>query len=82
MVFPHHLFAMLNPNNMNRECVGFVIGELTFSSIGICQIILMVVDLFEMEKNNKDLIREKVHALLSIWQSTLNDAMENLYFKM
>lgn len=81
MAFPHHLFAMLNPNNMNRECVGFVIGELTFSSIGICQIILMVVDLFEMKKI-KDLIREKVHALLSIWQSTLNVVMENLYCKM
>lgn len=38
---------------MNRECVGFVIGELTFSSIGICQIILMVVDLFEMKKKLK-----------------------------
>lgn len=53
MAFPHHLFAMLNPNNMNRECVGFVIEELTFSSIGICQIILMVVDLFEMKKKLK-----------------------------
>lgn len=82
MAFPHHLFAMLNPNNMNRECAGFVIGELTFSSIGICQIILMVVDLFEMKKKIKDLIREKVHALLSIWQSTLNVAMENLYCKL
>lgn len=81
MAFPHHLFAMLNPNNMNRECVGFVIGELTFSSIGICQIILMVMDLFEIKKI-KDLIQEKVHALLSIWQSTLNVAIENLYCKM
>lgn len=79
MAFPHHLFAMLNPNNMNRECVGFVIGELTFSSIGICQIILMVVDLFEMKKKIKDLIREKVH--LSLLHSTLNVAMENLYCK-
>lgn len=81
MAFPHHLFTMLNPNNMNRECVGFVIGELTFSSIGICQIILMVMDLFEIKKI-KDLIQEKVHALLSIWQSTLNVAIENLYCKM
>lgn len=81
MAFPHHLFAMLNPNNMNRECVGFVIGELTFSSIGICQIILMVMDLFEIKKIN-DLIQEKVHAFLSIWQSTLNVAIENLYCKM
>lgn len=72
---------MLNPNNMNRECVGFVIGELTFSSIGICQIILMVVDLFEMKKKIKDLIREKVHLHLSLLHSTLNVAMENLYCK-
>lgn len=52
MAFPHHLFAMINPNNMNKECAGFVIGELTFSSIRICQIILMVVDWFEMKKKN------------------------------
>lgn len=53
MAFSHHLFAMPNPNNMNRECVGFVIGELAFSSIAICQIILMVVDMFEMKKEMK-----------------------------
>lgn len=82
MAFSHHLFTMINPNNVNRECVGFVIGELTFSNIGICQIILMVVDLFEIKKQIKDLVREKVHALLSIWQSTLNVAMENLHCKM
>lgn len=52
MAFPHHLFAMLNPNNMNMKYAGFLIGDLTFSSIGICQIIHMVVDLFEMTKKN------------------------------
>lgn len=32
MAFSHHLFAMLNPNNMNRKCVGFVIRELINAS--------------------------------------------------